>query len=260
MRIPDDKPRFVTFLFVRQKSLVFLVSHHSCVRMAFGWLDYFRVLHCWRLCHWSGIHRVFLISYSSIIGHRKGRSLLIEDGVLSWMVAHSTMFSASTRRHIELAFCHLAQNGKHIEVCSRPFCADILPNIAHIFAEDNTCDIIASGGIKELLRISRESPREDTRNLAKKALDSNPAFLIEIQWLFYGQDKHFIVDSSMILYICRWCSIFSRSHAATLMLIQTAKKKKKDKSSVWMSSPIAEIAEIAVVNSNGYKCIKYDVR
>jgi hypothetical protein len=44
------------------------------------------------------------------------------------------------------------------------------------------------------------------------------------------------------------------------MLIQTAKKK-KDKSSVWMSSPIAEIA---VVNSNGYingyKCIKYVVR
>ncbi|CAN6290644.1 unnamed protein product [Urochloa humidicola] len=90
-------------------------------------------------------------------GHRKGRSLLIEDGVLTWMVANSTRFSASTRRHIELAFCHLAQN------------------------EDNTCDIIASGGIKELLRISRESPREDTRNLAKKALDSNPAFLREVQ-------------------------------------------------------------------------------
>ncbi|PUZ42798.1 hypothetical protein GQ55_9G610500 [Panicum hallii var. hallii] len=90
-------------------------------------------------------------------GHRKGRSLLIEDGVLTWMVANSTRFSASTRRHIELAFCHLAQN------------------------EDNTCDIIASGGIKELLRISRESPRDDTRNLAKKALDSNPAFLREIQ-------------------------------------------------------------------------------
>ncbi|XP_062209924.1 kinesin-like protein KIN-UA isoform X2 [Phragmites australis] len=90
-------------------------------------------------------------------GHRKGRSLLIEDGVLTWMVANSNRFSASTRRHIELAFCHLAQN------------------------EDNTCDIIASGGIKELLRISRESPREDTRNLAKKALDSNPAFLREVQ-------------------------------------------------------------------------------
>ncbi|OEL38965.1 Armadillo repeat-containing kinesin-like protein 1 [Dichanthelium oligosanthes] len=90
-------------------------------------------------------------------GHRKGRSVLIEDGVLTWMVANSTRFSASTRRHVELAFCHLAQN------------------------EDNTCDIIASGGIKELLRISRESPREDTRNLAKKALDSNPAFLREVQ-------------------------------------------------------------------------------
>ncbi|KAL6645194.1 hypothetical protein ACP70R_016802 [Stipagrostis hirtigluma subsp. patula] len=43
-------------------------------------------------------------------GHRKGRSLLIEDGVLTWMVANSTRFTASTRRHIELAFCHLAQN------------------------------------------------------------------------------------------------------------------------------------------------------
>ncbi|TVU48335.1 hypothetical protein EJB05_07969, partial [Eragrostis curvula] len=91
------------------------------------------------------------------IWHRKGKSLLIEDGVLTWMVANSNRFSASTRRHIELAFCHLAQN------------------------EDNTCDIIASGGIKELLRISRESPREDTRNLARKALDSNPAFLKEVQ-------------------------------------------------------------------------------
>ncbi|KAK3148346.1 hypothetical protein QOZ80_3BG0293880 [Eleusine coracana subsp. coracana] len=90
-------------------------------------------------------------------GLRKGKSLLIEDGVLAWMVANSNRFTASTRRHIELAFCHLAQN------------------------EDNTCDIIASGGIKELLRISRESSRDDTRNLAKKALDSNPAFLREIQ-------------------------------------------------------------------------------
>ncbi|KAL6902371.1 hypothetical protein ACP4OV_005247 [Aristida adscensionis] len=90
-------------------------------------------------------------------GLRKGRSLLIEDGVLTWMVANSTRFTAPTRRHIELAICHLAQN------------------------EDNTCDIIASGGIKELLRISRESSREDTRNLARKALNSNPAFLKEVQ-------------------------------------------------------------------------------
>ncbi|KAG8073508.1 hypothetical protein GUJ93_ZPchr0006g42140 [Zizania palustris] len=90
-------------------------------------------------------------------GHRKGRSLLIEDGVLNWMVANSSALSASTRRHIELAFCHLAQN------------------------EDNARDIIITGGIKELLRISRESSRDDTRNLARKALNSNPAFLEEIQ-------------------------------------------------------------------------------
>lgn len=89
-------------------------------------------------------------------GHRKGRSLLIEEGVLNWMVANSSAFSASTRRHIELAFCHLAQN------------------------EDNARDIILTGGIKELLRISRESSRDDTRNLAKKALNSNPAFFKEI--------------------------------------------------------------------------------
>ncbi|KAM3315293.1 hypothetical protein ACQJBY_033806 [Aegilops geniculata] len=90
-------------------------------------------------------------------GHKKGRSLLIEDGVLSWIMANSTMFPPSTRRHIELAFCHLAQN------------------------VENSCDIIITGGIKELLRISRESSRDDACNLAKKALNSNPAFLKEIQ-------------------------------------------------------------------------------
>jgi kinesin family protein 5 len=49
------------------------------------------------------------------------------------------------------------------------------------FAEENSRDIIVAGGIKELLRISRESSREDARSLAKKALNSNPAFLKEIQ-------------------------------------------------------------------------------
>ncbi|KAJ3689983.1 hypothetical protein LUZ61_019147 [Rhynchospora tenuis] len=90
-------------------------------------------------------------------GHRKGRSLLIDDGALKWMVTSPTTFSASTRRHIELAFCHLSQN------------------------EENTRDIITSGGIKELVRISQESTRDDIRILAKKALNSNPAFLREIQ-------------------------------------------------------------------------------
>ncbi|KAJ3682477.1 hypothetical protein LUZ60_015050 [Juncus effusus] len=91
-------------------------------------------------------------------GHRKGRSLLIDDGALKWMVNSSSSANYSTpiRRHIELAFCHLAQN------------------------EDNTRDIITSGGIKELVRISQESSKDDIKNLAKKALKSNPAFQKEI--------------------------------------------------------------------------------
>lgn len=45
-------------------------------------------------------------------GHRKGRSLLIEDGALTWLISNcNTAASAATRRHIELALCHLAQNG-----------------------------------------------------------------------------------------------------------------------------------------------------
>lgn len=44
-------------------------------------------------------------------GHHKGKSVLIEEGALYWMITNSSTYSASTRRHIELALCHLAQNG-----------------------------------------------------------------------------------------------------------------------------------------------------
>ncbi|KAI3792235.1 hypothetical protein L2E82_06109 [Cichorium intybus] len=44
-------------------------------------------------------------------GQKKGRSLLMDDGVLSWLLANSNTTSISTRRHIELSLCHLAQNG-----------------------------------------------------------------------------------------------------------------------------------------------------
>ncbi|KAF8395265.1 hypothetical protein HHK36_019207 [Tetracentron sinense] len=87
-----------------------------------------------------------------IQGRRKGRSLLMEDGALTWLIANSTTTTASTRRHIELAFCHLAQN------------------------EDNARDFISSGAVKELVRISRESSREDIRGLAKKTLRLSPTF------------------------------------------------------------------------------------
>ncbi|KAH7855846.1 hypothetical protein Vadar_029610 [Vaccinium darrowii] len=45
-----------------------------------------------------------------IQAHRRGRSVLIEDNVLSWLIVSSTTVSASSRRHFELALRHLAQN------------------------------------------------------------------------------------------------------------------------------------------------------
>lgn len=90
-------------------------------------------------------------------GHKKGRSLLMDDGVLTWLLANSNSASLSTRRHIELALCHLAQN------------------------EDNTRDFLTSGGVKQLSRISVESSREDIRDLAKKILRLNRSFKAEMQ-------------------------------------------------------------------------------
>ncbi|KAK9283049.1 hypothetical protein L1049_011277 [Liquidambar formosana] len=85
-------------------------------------------------------------SRAIIQGHRRGCSLLMEDAALTWLISNSNTTSASTRRHIELALCHLGQN------------------------EENAQDMISTGGMKELLRISHESTREDIRNLAKKTL------------------------------------------------------------------------------------------
>ncbi|XP_050156087.1 kinesin-like protein KIN-UC isoform X2 [Malus sylvestris] len=89
-------------------------------------------------------------SRGTIQGHRKGRSLLMDDGALTWLIINSNTASTSTRRHIELALCHLAQN------------------------EDNARDFISGGGLQEIVRISTESIRDDIRNLAKKALRVNP--------------------------------------------------------------------------------------
>ncbi|KAI3730987.1 hypothetical protein L1987_62169 [Smallanthus sonchifolius] len=89
-------------------------------------------------------------------GHKKGRSLLM-DGVLSWLLANSNTTSTSTRRHIELALCHLAQN------------------------EENTKDFMTSGGVKQLSKISVESSREDIRDLAKKILRLNRSFKSVVQ-------------------------------------------------------------------------------
>ncbi|KAF6140234.1 hypothetical protein GIB67_000282 [Kingdonia uniflora] len=93
-------------------------------------------------------------SRATVQGYRSGRSLLMEDGALSWLITNSIVTLSSTRRHIELAICHLAQN------------------------DDNAQDFISTGAAKELSRISLESSREDIRNLAKKTLAWNTNFQV----------------------------------------------------------------------------------
>ncbi|XP_043703960.1 kinesin-like protein KIN-UA [Telopea speciosissima] len=92
-----------------------------------------------------------------IEGHRRGRSFLIGDGVLTWLISNSTNGPPSTRRHIELALCHLAQN------------------------EDNAQDFISSRALKEFIRVSNESSSEVIRNLAKKTLKLSPTFQAKLQ-------------------------------------------------------------------------------
>ncbi|XP_029128977.1 kinesin-like protein KIN-UA [Cajanus cajan] len=92
-------------------------------------------------------------------GTKVGRSLLIEDGVLPWIVQNANNEVLLVRRHVELALCHLAQH------------------------EANARDMISGGAIRELVRISRDCSREDIRILARRTLVSVPAFHAEIRRL-----------------------------------------------------------------------------
>lgn len=56
------------------------------------------VLYCFSICYY-------------FVGLKSGRSLLIEDGALPWIVQNANNEAAPIRRHIELALCHLAQHG-----------------------------------------------------------------------------------------------------------------------------------------------------
>ncbi|XWS49831.1 hypothetical protein CRYUN_Cryun12cG0036800 [Craigia yunnanensis] len=98
-------------------------------------------------------------SRASTQGSKTGRSLLIEDGALPWIVQNANNDASPIRRHIELALCHLAQH------------------------EVNARDMISGGALWELVRILRDCSREDIRTLAHRTLTSSPTFLTELRRL-----------------------------------------------------------------------------
>ncbi|XP_002509638.2 kinesin-like protein KIN-UA isoform X1 [Ricinus communis] len=98
-------------------------------------------------------------SRASTQGSKNGKSLLIEDGALPWIVENANNDASQIRRHIELALCHLAQH------------------------EVNVKDMITGGALWELVRISRDCSRDDIRTLAHRTLTCSPTFQAELQRL-----------------------------------------------------------------------------
>ncbi|MED6184555.1 hypothetical protein PIB30_048451 [Stylosanthes scabra] len=98
-------------------------------------------------------------SRASSQGIKSGRSFLIDDGALPWIVQNANNESVPIRRHVELALCHLAQH------------------------EVNAKDMISGGALWELVRISRDCNREDIRSLARRSLSSIPQFKSELRRL-----------------------------------------------------------------------------
>ncbi|KAJ6845137.1 putative armadillo repeat-containing kinesin-like protein 2 [Iris pallida] len=98
-------------------------------------------------------------SRASTQGNKAGKSLLIEDGTLPWIVKNANNEASPIRRHIELALCHLAQH------------------------EVNAKDMISEGALWELVRISRDCSREDIRALAHRTLTSSSYFQAELRRL-----------------------------------------------------------------------------
>ncbi|CAN7098295.1 unnamed protein product [Brassica rapa subsp. narinosa] len=121
---------------------------------------------------------------STQAGTKRGKSLLIEDGALSWIVQNAKTETTAIKRHIELALCHLAQHGKLYWFASSKKTAESLlkHNVLRI-AEGNAKEMVKEGAIWELVRISRECSREDIRSLAHRTLTSSPTFLTELRRL-----------------------------------------------------------------------------
>lgn len=121
-------------------------------------------------------------------GLKTGRSLLIEDGALPWIVQNANNEAAPIRRHIELALCHLAQHGiMHVSFLYEISNIVNLVSVPHMLVlsitEVNAKDLISGGALWELVRISRDCSREDIRTLARRILHSSPTFRAEMRRL-----------------------------------------------------------------------------
>ena len=125
------------------------------------------------------------ISAPTASGTKSGRSLLIEDGALPWIVQNANNEASPIRRHIELALCHLAQHGK-LTFLWKPANLFMHPpweGLNFHISEVNAKDMISGGALWELVRISRDCSREDIRTLAHRTLNSSPTFQTELRRL-----------------------------------------------------------------------------
>ncbi|EPS62938.1 hypothetical protein M569_11850, partial [Genlisea aurea] len=98
-------------------------------------------------------------SRSSPRGLKSGKSVLIEDGALPWIVQNADNEAVLIRRHIELAICHLGQQ------------------------EGNAKDMINRGALLELVHMARDPSREDVRVLALRTINGSPIFRSELKKL-----------------------------------------------------------------------------
>ncbi|KAJ6955225.1 hypothetical protein NC652_006617 [Populus alba x Populus x berolinensis] len=123
-------------------------------------------------------------SRASTQGLKSGRSLLIEDDALPWIVQNANNEAAPIRRHIELALCHLAQQGKcHFLILIEKTPFDMFLERSTYFSEVNAKEMISGGALWELVRISRYCSREDIRALARRTLNSSSTFRSEMRRL-----------------------------------------------------------------------------
>ncbi|XP_024008076.1 kinesin-like protein KIN-UA [Eutrema salsugineum] len=98
-------------------------------------------------------------SRASTQGTKREKSLLLEEGALSWIVQNAKTEALQARRHIEFALCFLAQN------------------------EANAEEMVKGRAMWELVRLSRDYSNEDVRSFAHTTLTSIPTFLTELRRL-----------------------------------------------------------------------------